>query len=83
MWVSLSKTYERKSIMHQIFLRKQLLNMRLNENQSLTDHSNKFEIIINELRSIGVKFEEIDAIIYLLVTLPSEYNSTVAALGQC
>lgn len=44
-------------------------------------HLNKSEIIVNELRSTGFKFEEVDAINHLFITLSPEYNSTVAALG--
>lgn len=41
----------------------------------------KFDEIVQELKTGGAKFEEIDAVVHLLVTLLQEYDSVVAALA--
>lgn len=80
-WLNLVKTFERKSIVHQIYLRKKFTNVKYNDKDSLIEHLNKFDEIVQELKTGGAKFKEIDTVVvHLLVTLPQEYDNVVAAL---
>lgn len=80
MFDTLCGIFERKSIASQLLLRKQLLTMRHDENDSITDYFIRFDTMIRELKSTGAKMEELDIVVHLLLTLPKGYNNLVTAL---
>lgn len=77
---TLKFVFERKSISNQLFLRKKLLTLKLNETDSLENHFLYFDQLVRELKSTGAKLEENDVICHLLLTLPESYNSVVTSI---
>lgn len=80
MWESLSKTFQRKGIANQLYLRKQLLQLKVDDDKSLTLHFLTFDGIIRKLKGCGANLEEIDIICHLLLTLPKSYEMVVTAI---
>lgn len=80
MFDALCGIFERKSIATQLLLRKELLMMKYNTNDDITNHFLHFDRKIRELKSTGAKMEELDVVVHLLLTLPKEYDNLVTAL---
>lgn len=80
MFDTLCGIFERKSIASQLLLRRQLLMMKYDESDSITDYFLRFDTMIRELKSTGAKMEELDIVVHLLLTLPKGYDNLVTAL---
>lgn len=80
MFDALCAIFERKSIATQLLLRKELLMMKYNTNDDITNHFLRFDRKIRELKSTGAKMEELDVVVHLLLTLPNQYDGLVTAL---
>lgn len=79
-WLSLCAAFERKGVSNRMFLRRELLSLKMNDNENLDDHLLKFEKILRNLKSVGAKMEEEDIICQLLLSLPETFESVVTAL---
>lgn len=55
---SLNIVYEDKSLVNNIFLRWQLYNLKMNDEESVYDHLNEFNALLTSLLGIGVKIDE-------------------------
>lgn len=77
---TLQAIFERKSISGQIMLRRELINMKYNENNDMNKYLLEFERVVRELKSFGAKPEEMDLVCQLLVTLPNSFDPLVTAL---
>lgn len=80
MFDTLCGIFERKSIASQLLLRRQLLMMKYDESDSITDYFLRFDTMIRELKSTGAKMEELDIVVHLLLTLPKGYDNLVTRL---
>lgn len=80
MWDALEKVFQRKGVASQLYLRRKLLTMKHNDNDSLESHYIKFDETIRELKSVGASLEDMDVVCHLLLTLPKSYDSIVTAL---
>ena len=79
---ALVKLYEKPSASNKVFLMKCLFNMKMSKGGSFADHLNEFNIVTNQLSSIGVKFyEEITSLI-ILCSLPKIWNSLVMVVSN-
>lgn len=79
-WKSLRNAFERKGVSNRMFLRRQLLTLKMKEDDNLEAHLLKFDKILRNLKSVGAKMEEEDIICQLLLSLPENYDSVVTAL---
>lgn len=80
MFDSLAAVFERKSLAGQLMLRKELLLLKMNDAESITEHFLKFDKLIRDLKAIGAKMEEMDVVCHLLLTLPKRFNTVVTAI---
>lgn len=80
MFDTLCGVFKGKSTASQLLLRKQLLTMKCNESEDIKDHFFHFDKIVHELKSTGAKIEDLDVVVYLLLTLPKSYNNLVTVL---
>ena len=55
---ALSKFYEKPSASNKVFLMKCLFNMKMSEGGFVADYLNEFNMITNQLSSVGVKFDD-------------------------
>jgi len=64
---ALSNIYEKPSAAHKVFLIRELVNTRMKEDSSVTEHINKMNSILARLTSVGIKFD--DEVQALLLTV--------------
>ena len=82
LWTWLGSVYQAKSLVNQLFLRKKLYSLRMEEEGSIIDHLNSFNLLIAQLTSFGVKIEEEDQCMTLLCSLLDSWDHLVMVLGS-
>jgi hypothetical protein len=74
---ALDKMYEKPSTSNKVFLMKILFNMNMSEGGSITDHLNEFNMVINQLSSVKVDFDDEVRALLILCLLPENWNDLV------
>lgn len=74
LWIKLEQLYARKTGNNKMFLIKQLLALKYTDGTSMTDHLNNFQGIMNQLSSMGIKFDEEVQGLLLLGSLPDSWE---------
>ena len=79
---ALSNMYEKPSAANKVFLIRQLVNTKMKEGASVTDHINEFNSIISRLGSVDIKFDDEVQALLLLSSLPDSWSGTVTAVSS-
>ncbi|MCO5575075.1 hypothetical protein L7F22_028872 [Adiantum nelumboides] len=74
-WSALSNLYEKKSDVSQVYWLKKLIDLRMKESTSMSNHLNEFHTIVSQLQYQGVEFDDLVRAMFLLVTLPASWNT--------
>ncbi|VFQ79034.1 unnamed protein product [Cuscuta campestris] len=77
---ALSNMYEKPSAANNVFLIRELVNTRMKEGTSVTEHINKLNSILARLLSVGIKFDDKVQALLLLSSLPDSWSGTVTAV---
>ena len=82
MMQELADIYEKPSSNNKVYLIKKLFNPKMSEGGSVVEHLNSFNTIVNQLVSVGIRFDyEICALI-LLASLPNSWEPMRAAVAN-
>ena len=79
---ALSNMYEQPSASNKVYLIRQLVNTKMNEGASVTDHVNEFNTILSRLVSVNIKFDDEIQALLLLSSLPESWSGTVTAVSS-
>jgi hypothetical protein len=79
---ALDKLYEKPSMYSKVFLMKRLFNMNMSEGGSVADHLNEFNMVINQLSSVKVDFDDEVRALLILCSLPESWNDLVMAVSN-
>jgi transcription elongation factor GreA-like protein len=82
LWDKLGTLYRSKSLVNKLFLQKKLYNMRMKDGDSVTEHLNAFNILLNQLLSVDINISNEDTFIYLLCFLLDSLDSLVVDIGS-
>ncbi|VFQ84895.1 unnamed protein product [Cuscuta campestris] len=77
---ALSDMYEKPSATNKVFLIRELVNTKMKEGTSVTEHINKLNSILARLLSVGIKFDDEVQALLLLSSLPDSWSRTVTAV---
>ncbi|VFQ88764.1 unnamed protein product, partial [Cuscuta campestris] len=77
---ALSNMYEKPSAANKVFLIRELVNTKMREGTSVTEHINKLNPILGRLASVGIKFDDEVQALLLLSSLPDSWSGTVTAV---
>lgn len=77
----LAMLYEKSLASNKVFLMKSLLNMQMVEGGSILNHLNEFNIITNQMHSMGIDFED-EIRFLLLCSLLDSWNSLVMEVSN-
>ncbi|GBM30326.1 hypothetical protein AVEN_174137-1 [Araneus ventricosus] len=73
-WTSLKQKYLKVSVVSQILVRKKLATLKKSRDCSMQQHLNELLAIVNKLRLSGAEVKYMDVVIYLLMSLPGDYD---------
>jgi hypothetical protein len=79
-WTKICSVYEQKGLAAKVFLRRKLLNLKLNGGTRMQDHINTVRNLSEQLSAIGVPISDGDLAITLLCSLPESYDFVAIAL---
>ena len=54
---ALSNMYEKPSAMNKVYLMRRLFNLQMFENESISDHTNEFNMIVSQLNSVDINLK--------------------------
>lgn len=72
--------YLREGAVSQILVRKRLASLKKKKETTMQEHFDEVSALVNQLKSCGVKVNDMDIIVYLLMSLPAEYDSSKSAI---
>lgn len=79
-WDLLLQMFERKGVASQLYIRRQLLTLKYENDTSLEAHFVRFDELIRQLKSARAKLEKEDMVCHLLLTMPETNNNVVTAI---
>ena len=74
---ALAKMYEQLSAANNINLMKKLFNLKMTEGCSFTSHLSKFNMIVNQLISVGIIFDDEVQALLIISQLPENWQGSV------
>ncbi|XP_028098185.1 uncharacterized protein LOC114297905 [Camellia sinensis] len=79
---ALSNMYEKLSASNKVCLIRRLFNLRMTKGASVAKHLNEFNIVVTQLSSISIKFDDEVRALILLSNLPKSWNSIATAVSN-
>ena len=67
---TLSNMYEKSSAMNKVYLMRRLFNLQTSEGGSVADHINEFNMIVSQLSSVEINFDDEIKALILMSLLP-------------
>ena len=79
---ALSNMYEKPSVANKVYLIRRLVNLKMGEGNSITNHISEFNTIIVQLTSVQITFDDEVKALILLSYLPESWSATVTAISN-
>jgi hypothetical protein len=79
-WTKLCSVFEQRGLAAQVFLRRKLVNVKLNGGGSMLDHINTVRELSEQLNAIGAPVSDGELAITLLGSLPDRYDPLIISL---
>ena len=79
---ALSNMYEKSSAMNKVHLMRRLFNLQMSEGGSVVDHINEFNMIVSQLSSVEINFEDEMKALILMSSLPKSWDTVVVAISS-
>ena len=80
MMQALADMYEKSSANNKVYLMKKLFNLKMPKGGSVVEHLNSFDTVVNQLVSIGIKFDDEICALILLASLPNSWEPMRAVI---
>ena len=78
----LSNMYEKPSAMNKVYLMRRLFNLQMFEGGSVVDHINEFDMIVSQLSSVKINFDDEIKALILMSSLPESWDTVAAAISS-
>ena len=83
LWQKLCDLYEKKSAASQVYWLKQLVDLKMKEGTSMSNHLNEFNTInFRQLSSQEIRFDDSVKANFLLITLPESWDTFCIAINN-
>ncbi|KAF7152746.1 hypothetical protein RHSIM_Rhsim01G0149800 [Rhododendron simsii] len=74
--------YQSKTSRNKALLMRRLVNLKLKSGNSVAVHSSEFQNLVNQLASVGMKFDDELQALLLLSSLPDDWETLVVSLSN-
>ena len=82
LWEKVGSLYQSKYLVNKLFLQKKLFQLRMDENDTVTEHLNVYNTLESQITSVGIKMVEEDKCITLLYSLSDSWDNLIVAIGS-
>ncbi|KAF7149048.1 hypothetical protein RHSIM_Rhsim03G0193900 [Rhododendron simsii] len=82
LWTKLESMYQSKTSRNKALLMRRLVNLKLRSGDSVAVHSSEFQNLVNQLDSVGLKFDDELQALLLLSSLPDNWETLVVSLSN-
>ena len=82
LWKKLESMYEKKNAQGKVFLIRKIMNLKLSEGRSVSQHLNDFEGLVTELAVAGMSMDNEMQACLLLGSLPDSWDTLVVSLSN-
>ena len=79
---ALSNMYEKSSAMNKVYLMRRLFNLQMCDNGFVSNHINEFNMIVSQLNSVDINFEDEIKALILMSSLPESWDTVVVAISS-
>ena len=80
MMQALTDMYEKPLVNNKVYLMKKFFNLKMHEGGSMVKDLNSFNTVVNQLVSVGIKFEDDICTLTLLASLPNIWKPMRATI---
>lgn len=80
MWKCLESLYEQKGLSGQLYLKRKLMSLKLNEGEDLEEFMLKFDNVLYQLKATGADVNDKDIVCTLLMALPKSFETMVTII---
>ena len=81
LWEKLGSLYQSKSLVNKLFLQKKLFRLRMDENDTVTNHLKVYNTMVSQITYVGIRMVEEDKYITLLCSFPNSWDNLIVAIG--
>ena len=82
LWQKLCGLFEQKSAVLQVYWLKQLVDLKMKKDTTISSHLNEFNSIYNFLVAQEVEFPKLVKVLFLLITLPDSWDTFWTAISN-
>jgi hypothetical protein len=82
LWDKLGNLYQSKYLVNNLFLRKKLYHLKMEDGDSMTEHLNAFNTLVSQLGFVNITIAEEHKCITLLCSLTDSWDNLVVAIGS-
>ena len=68
--------------MNKLFLQKKLFHLKMDKNDTVTEHLNVYNTLVSQITSVGIKMAKEDKCITLLCSLSDSWDNLIVAIGS-
>ena len=68
--------------MNKVYLMSRLFNLQMSENGSVSNNINEFNMIVSQLNSVDINFEDEIKALMLMSSLPESWDTVVTAISS-
>ena len=82
LWIKLEEMYQAKTSRNKALLMRRLVNLKLQRETTVAEHTSEFQNLVNQLTSVDLQFDDEMQALLLLSSLPESWETLVVSLSN-
>ncbi|GFZ11618.1 hypothetical protein Acr_23g0000030 [Actinidia rufa] len=82
LWIKLEEMYQAKISRNKALLMRMLVNLKLQRETTVAEHTSEFQSLVNQLTSVELQFDDEMQALLLLSSLPESWETLVVSLSN-
>ena len=82
LWIKLEEMYQAKTSRNKALLMRRLVNLKLQRETTVAEHTSEFQNLVNQLTSVDLQFDDEVQALLLLSSLPESWETLVVSLSN-
>lgn len=82
LWTKMGAMYQSKTSRNKALMMRRLVNLKLRSGNTIAGHTSEFQNMVNQLASVDLKFDDEIQALFLLSSLPDDWETLVVSLSN-